>query len=214
MKTHCLCEDNLCREYFSRQDRRHPLWKTEAEYNAFFLKKIGPEVLDDLKDAMKATEVYLRNNSDEWIIKNDTITKIETDLATIRDKLNANNGSNIVLQNRLKKYENEREKVYKVMKCLQTCSTDCGMTCDFVILNTNHFYSGFNTVDFSQINIVFPSKSGEVVRKFDDAVTSLRGKDKPSASFFYIFYKRSTSNKFEKEVIRDALSNTFFNNSA
>ena len=28
-------QDPLCMEYFSRKDRRHPLWKSESEYKAY-----------------------------------------------------------------------------------------------------------------------------------------------------------------------------------
>ncbi|MDR2720291.1 MAG: TIR domain-containing protein [Nitrososphaerota archaeon] len=207
MKTHCLHKDDLCREYFSRQNRKLPLWETEAEYKVLFQKRLSLNAINDLENVMAYIESWMCNTTDNWLISNESLHKMRTELNTI-DKQIAAAKTDAVTKKSLETYRKVQIKVYKVMNCLNEFSVALNIPCDFVILNANRFYSGFDRADFSQINIVFPSEKGEDVRKVMEKITPLSEETKlgtPSNSFFYLFYNHSTDNKFEKETIRDAL---------
>ncbi len=50
----------MCEEFFERKKRRHPIWKSEAEYKAFFLQLTGKgALLENFEKAMEATAKYL-----------------------------------------------------------------------------------------------------------------------------------------------------------
>lgn len=205
MKMYCSDDDELSKEYFARQNRRSTLWKTEAEYKAFFLDRInGGTVLDDLEKALANTEKYLRKNSDGWIVTDETIKALEKDI----DKIETNE-EEIVDKVTIEEQKKTKKQVLKVMKCLQNYSISKEEACDFVILEADQFYSGFNEIDFNNINIIFPCKNGTKVEKFNKVVTSLRGRNRPRDNFFYIFYKRSVVEKFVKEEICDQLVKAF-----
>ena len=67
-------ENKFVSEYFERDLRRHPLWKSEAEYKAFFLDRVsGGDVIDLLEDAMEAATKYLSKSTTNWVINLDLL---------------------------------------------------------------------------------------------------------------------------------------------
>ena len=198
------CKDALSNEYFSRKNRRCPLWKTEAEYNTFVLGMVGSgDPLTKLENALTETELYLRTNTDEWIVNDSTISRLEKEI----EHLKANSTTKIGAEaaKTLNAQKKTKEQVLKVMKCLQAYSSSKGEICDFVILTARQFYSGFNKPDFSDIKIVFPAKDGKRKIAFEKAVTALSGRENLRDDFFYIFFKRSAKEKYDKEELCKSL---------
>ncbi|MDR1992878.1 MAG: HD domain-containing protein [Nitrososphaerota archaeon] len=212
MKMYCLDEDELSKEYFSRKDRRRTLWKNEAEYKAFFLGKISSgDVLDDLEKALENTEKYLRKSSDGWIINDRTIMKLTQEIEEIKaysqsGKVTKDNPEfNESIQSQM----DTKQPVLKVMACLQSYAQSKGELCDFIILKADQFYSGFNKVDFSNITIVFSHKDEIKPKKFPKVVNSLSSGNNSRKDYFYIFYKKSVAEKFDKKEIRERLISAF-----
>ena len=59
----------LSKEFFERRERRHPVWKSEAEYKAFILElATGGRLLDNFVEAMSVTAKYLVKSTDSWVI--------------------------------------------------------------------------------------------------------------------------------------------------
>lgn len=76
--------NELSAEYFRRIDRRHPVWKSEAEYKTFFLGKTsGGEIFKEFETAIAATAKYLGGRSDIWTINKKLVDLIKTELAEI-----------------------------------------------------------------------------------------------------------------------------------
>ena len=74
-------EYEIISEYFERRARRHPLWKSEAEYKAFFLDHVrGGDLLDALEAAMEATAKYLSKNTTNWVINQELADTLRKDL--------------------------------------------------------------------------------------------------------------------------------------
>ena len=70
--------NELYEEYFERRLRRHPVWKSEAEYKAFVLA-LAPkgELLEKFEKAMSITAKYLIKSTDTWVIDKNLIRKLE-----------------------------------------------------------------------------------------------------------------------------------------
>ena len=183
--------NDLSAEYFRRIDRRHPVWKSEAEYKTFFLGMAsGGDLLKNFETAMAATAKYLRGRSDVWAINQRLVEVIEKELSELESQ---------DLDDLTKKIQRQdKEKILKVVKCLQQFANDKGMKCDFIIIKASQFNSGFGKPDFSDTNISFPMPNGEErIAKVGKIVSSLCARDKDRDDFFYLFYKREENGEIE-----------------
>lgn len=185
--------NELSAEYFRRIDRRHPVWKSEAEYKTFFLGKTsGGEILKEFEVAMAATAKYLGGRSDVWTINKNLVDTIKEELREIENK---------DLDEMSKKVQKkDKEKILKIVNCLQNYANEKRMRCDFIIIKATQFNSGFGKPDFSDTNISFPRGNGEEkVAKVGAIVSSLSARNKDRDEFFYLFYKRDECSDIELE---------------
>lgn len=173
----------LSQEYFERRQRRHPVWKSEAEYKVFLLNLAkGGTLLDEFEKAMSVTANYLVRSTDAWVIDDDLIKKLEEERERIYKEDMDQETRKVQLE--------DKERILKVMHALQSYADDRQMKCNFVVLMASQFGSGFGKADFTETNVVFQTKEGEKTAKFSDIVSSLKAKEKQRENFFYLFYKR------------------------
>ena len=176
-------ENDLVSEYFERNTRRHPVWKSESEYKAFFLGiSEGGTLLASLESALEVTAEYLSKNTTNWVINQDLIDTINRELKQL-DGLELDEASK-------KAQRKDKEKILKVVGCLSEYATSKQYDCDFVLLKTSQFNSGFSKPNFSETNIVFPTKGGRKAETFKKTASSISGVASGRDNFFYIFYKR------------------------
>lgn len=195
-------KDSLSKEYFSRNSRRHPLWKSEAEYKAYFLQLFGEgKLLDDIEKALVETEKYIRKNSENWIINDKLVGKLEKEIRTL-EGLDEKELPQIKKEMQLKKKKN----ISKVLKSLQKYADDNKEKCDFIILGASQFYSGFNRTDVSNINIVFNTTEGEKISKFGDIVSLLNSNEKWRDNFFYLYHKENSAQKNKENFFKNLIS--------
>lgn len=175
--------NEMSAEYFERRERRHPVWKSEAEYKAFVLDLArGGTLIQEFETAMSVTAKYLVKSTDSWVIDEALISKLEKEKALL-DKTE--------LDPETKKIQVEnKEKILKVMHSLKNYAAEKKIDCNFVILMASQFNSGFGKSDFASINIVFDTKEGEKPAKVGEIVSSLKAKERERDNFFYLFYKR------------------------
>lgn len=173
----------LSEEFFERRTRRHPVWKSEAEYKAFVLDLAsGGSLLEKFEQAMSVTAKYLIKSTDSWVIDKALIDKLEKEKELLR-------GMNMDPETKKVQLEN-KEIILKVIHSLEHYANEKGISCNFVILMASQFTSGFGKPDFSAINISFQTKDGEKLAAVGDIVSSIKAKEKDRDSFFYLFYKR------------------------
>lgn len=186
-----LYPNELTEEYFDRRLRRHPVWKSEAEYKAYFLGLTsGGEILKRFESAMEATAKYLGGRSDIWTIDQKLIDLIERELDEI-DSLQLDEVTKEV-------QKKDKKEILKVISRLKEYANEKNLEYDFIIIRASQFNSGFGKPDFSDINISFPAKDGgEKVAKVGRIVSSLEAREKERDNFFYLFYKRDESNSVE-----------------
>lgn len=188
-------DDSLTQEYFHRNLRRHPLWKSEAEYRSYLRILSKGDILDSIETALKETEKYVRKNSDSWIIDESLISKLRYEISQLEtNNLGLSEGT-LKVQLRTKK------SIQKVFKSLSNYAEKHGSYNDYVILSASQFYSGFNRPDVKNINIVFNSSIEETVNKFDDVVTLLSGEQRWRSDFFYIYHKDDSKSGIDKKEV-------------
>lgn len=183
--------NQLTEEYLDRRHRRHPVWKSEAEYKALFLGMAsGGTLLTEFESAMEATAKYLGGRSDIWTIDEKLLEIVTNELAEI-EEMDLDPVSKMV-------QKKDKEKILKVVKCLGEYAKEKRIKYDFIIIRASQFNSGFGKPDFSATNIVFPMIDGkEQIAKVGDIVSSLKAREKDRDNFFYLFYKRDGENTAE-----------------
>ena len=178
-----MYNSELSQEYFERRERRHPVWKSEAEYKVFLLDLAsGGTLLEEFEKAMSVTANYLAKSTDSWVIDDTLIKKLEEE----RERINKEDMD----QETRKVQLEDKERILRVMHSLQGYARDKQMKCNFVVLMASQFGSGFGKADFTATNVVFQMKDGEKIEKFSKIVSSLNAKEKQRENFFYLFYKR------------------------
>lgn len=189
--------DNLSKEYFNRKERRHPIWKSEAEYKAYLNYAIGEgEILEKLERALIETEQYVRKNSDSWIINEGLMKKLEEEIQKLENPESLNLGKRTV-----QKQLSKKKSIRKVLKSLYDYAKSHDEEFDFVILGASQFYSGFNRPDVSDINIVFGTAEYIRVTKFGKIVSLLNSDDRWRENFFYLYHKSNSNVDIDKEEI-------------
>lgn len=175
--------NEISKEFFERRERRHPVWKSEAEYKAFVLNLArGGELLQEFETAMSVTAKYLIKSTDSWVIDDALINKLEKEKEVLEGMEIDPETKEVQLGNKI--------KILKVMHSLQSYAKEKEIDCNFVILMASQFNSGFGKSDFSATKVVFQTKDGDKVAKVGDIVSSLQAKEKERDNFFYLFYKR------------------------
>lgn len=179
-------KNQLGEEFFERRERKHPVWKSEAEYKAFLLGLVREgEFLQKLESAMSVTAKYLIKSTDSWVIDDELIDKLEREVTEI-EKTEMDKVTKAV---QLK----DKKMILSVVHSLKSYAEEKGIECNFVILMASQFNSGFGKADFASINIAFKTSDGEKIEKFGEIVSSLEAKERERDNFFYLFYKRNQS---------------------
>ncbi len=193
-----VCSDMLIDEYFARNRRRIPVWKSEAEYRALFESKLGPSTLDQLERSFKEIEKYLAEHFAIPVIDDALLAYLQAEEGRLIEK---RDGKEITE----KDYVNLMQGNMKIKRwalCLERIATNLGIPFDFVIISANKFKSGFLKQDLEKIRIVFPSLDMKAyIKDVSTILTSQEGRE----SFFYLFCrKREQTSPEEKRALATA----------
>lgn len=175
-----LTDQKLVKEYFDRKLRKHPIWKTEAEYQAIF---IGNE---------KAAEI------------------IEYEFTNLKKELSGLGFSNVVnaaaleacrldahsLEKYYKKEQSlklemslqKRKHQIEIMEALSNFAEREKIDFDFIIISAKQFNSGFGKPEFAKIGMIFPELSNPC--EFGAVSNVLKAAESIGENFFYLYYTR------------------------
>lgn len=180
--------DDISVEFFDREKRRHPVWKSEAEYNAF----IGSISSDGrLKDEFQAClKSFVGGNQEDMqlpiIINKELEEKLEKELqgsekllVEIQDSKQRNS---IVVQQKGTKNR------LQFCKYLNKYAEDNGLKDDFIVIRANMFNSNFSKDEIKKVLIVFNSGEKEIISPLSDVCTILEAEG-TKEEFYYIYYR-------------------------
>ena len=189
MKNVEQCKSDLTMEYFQRSKRRHPIWKSEAEYEALISQVMGGNnSMEAFEHAMTATASYLAGTTDTWTVDDSTVKKLEMDLAALNDKK--------LDEDTREAQMNDKKAALKLVKCLMDFAEQYNLAHDFVIIEASQFNSGFAKPDFSKTPVIFNSSSDEVVETDFATVAKPLQSNRPGRNkFYYLFYRRQDDNE-------------------
>lgn len=190
MKNIPSCETELSKEYFERNKRRHPIWKSEAEYEAFISGAMGGQndSMEAFEQAMTATASYLTKASDTWTINDETIQKLNKELEILETDTFDEDTKQV--------QKRDKQAALKLMKCLIRFADANNLLHDFVIIEASQFNSGFAKPDFSKTPLIFQSSDEEIVEaKFATVAKPLQSNQVLRDKFYYLFYRRQENNE-------------------
>ena len=172
-------------EYFARNNRMHPVWKSEAEYNAIMEGIVGRNspAIKKLNKALSATMKFIESNDKYGAITEELPKEIEKEI----EKLNQNKEllGDETYEDNLKK----KKRIQKVINVLFEEAKEHHLDTEFLFLRAYTFRSGFAKPDFNDITVL---PTDNIIVEFNKAVSSISmNYSSPHDSFFYLFYKRS-----------------------
>lgn len=181
------CSNNLTAELFARNKRRHPIWKSEAEYKAIFERQLGEEKLNLLEKQFKQLENFLLQEINLPIVNQAAVEACEKIIDYIKNEKTV---GDVDKETQLRRYGNIQTWLIFLTGYAESHNIDT----DFVLIRANHFRSGFQKNELENLLIEFPNLHKEVELKY--VVNLLKGQDARD-DFFYIYYVRSEDNKID-----------------
>ncbi len=178
-------------EYYNRNKRRHPLWKSEAEYKAIFSAGFTDKTFAVVENAIDGLTKYLNYLCKSCEINDKALDECIEDIKKTELECKGKN----------KKYMEavviEKKKHLVWLNVFNEFAADEGIDFNFIILKENQFNSGFAKEAFGKIQIEFPSL--KKLQYFKDVTNTLKADKSSREKFFYLFYKRKEEDK-EKNI--------------
>lgn len=183
------------KKFMDRNLRWHPLWKTEAEYKAFFLTEMGNSSYGkNFETAMNSLAIYMKQNGIDYIDK-ELLEKIEKEIDNLK--------TNINIDSRSKKTSlADKQKIRAILIGLKSFSEKNAIEFNYILIQKDLFVSSFDKDNFSKIKIAFSCGNEETkIVDFGDVALSITAQksesNKTDSSFYHLFYKRSDNNSFD-----------------
>jgi HD superfamily phosphohydrolase len=181
------CQDVLTREFFDRNSRRHPLWKSEEEYK-YFLDGVK-ENKDYVYETFSKIVEILRKHSVLPIIN-------ENVLNDFRKKIDAGTQPGTKTTSVFK----EIQETIVYFEILKKFAMDAEIAFDFVIIPADLFKSNFSKIEVNNIMIFYPYDSDEktTAKKMESILKTGQGQEmtgKFGDKFFYFYFKRKDNQK-------------------
>lgn len=193
--------DDLTAEYFDRNLRRKPLWKSEAEYVALFNNAIADKVLDALESDFKALEEFLVESFDLPFLNESVINFCYQE----KDKIDSSDAKEADKNTR----KESLSTILEWANTLKKLATENKMEFDFIIISANKFKSSFLRPDLENLLIRFYDNHNPY--KLNEVSSILKGTP-AREKFFYLYYRPKTAKlpidcvSFSRALCAEALS--------
>lgn len=192
-----LPNEELVAEYFNRKLRKHPIWKTEAEYQAIFTgNETAAEIIEcEFTDLKKELSGLGYSN----IISEKALEAIRHDAHSLKE--NYEKEQSIKLKRSLQKRMHQIE----IMEALENFAIREDLDFEFIIISEKQFNSGFGKPEFAKISMIFPELSEPC--EFGAVSNALKASESIGENFFYLYYTRKSGKKkiHISELIEDLL---------
>ncbi len=171
-------------EYFSRKDRRHPLWKSEAEYKAIFNSGFSDTSFQAVEDEFEELVKYINFVTGSPEINDSAVDSVAEDISRIENMIIPGTSK----EKHFRKQLQIKNRHLKWLKALQTFAHDQSLDFDFLIIKANQFNSGFGKLAFENIEIEFPGLKAPC--NFKRVTNALSAQKSERDKFYYIFVRR------------------------
>ena len=192
-------------EYLSRNMRRHAMWKSEAEYQAYFYKQVGRDsnMSSIIETAFSKVSVLVKNSTHKDFINEEAYKRIKRDY----DSLSKGSIDGLSDRQRTEKLK-DYETCVQWLECFQDFCAEEGIPFDLLFLSAKQFTSSFMKSGYENAMIYVEDHPNKIV-KYSDIITVMSRKPPIRKEFYYVFYKRDGEKKvnvhrFFKKMMRTA----------
>lgn len=193
-----VCSDAISEEFFERGKRRHPVWKSEAEYRAYIGGMSGGgKIKEDFSDCLKSfVKGDARGIVMPIVINQELELQLKKELENTKKALEG-------LQNRADKesliqQKEGTEKRLSLCCFLNRYAEKWGLKKDFVILKASMFTSNFSREDIKKVPIVFREGDAEIVKPAKE-VCNLLNSESEKEEFYYLYYREEDGNRIQSK---------------
>lgn len=197
-----FCKDELGYEYFARNKRRIPIWKSEAEFRAIFQNAIGEnsKSIQTLQSDFESLAEYCENKNGTPIVNESIVEYLDAELKENEQALQAGDLDEDLYAD-VKRSLNSHKYWVTALKDLSVAQ---GITFEFLIIIQKRFNSSFKA-SLKDIPIYFPRLMDGVIplEKVSDV---LRTSGEFQSNFFHLFYTPSAppSDEMKSQIINFA----------
>lgn len=172
------------KEYFQRKDRRHPLWKSEAEYKAIFNAGYTDTIFEIVENGLEGLCKYLNFVCKSQEINENALNACKKDIENVQ----ALYSKMLTKKENIEAMISEKRRHLQWLEALKSFAEEEGIVFDFVILKANQFNSGFAKDAFAKIQIEFNTLQKPCY--FEKVTNTLKAEKSSREKFFYLFYRR------------------------
>lgn len=178
-----LDERSLAKEYYDRNSRKHPLWKSEAEFQAIF--KDQEDKLNLIEREFEELKKLLKNQGLPFVINETALNVSKKE----RDRLQRKIKKAMGLEQQKLLATLEANKIHiEWIRIFEQFAKARDIDFEFLVIYADQFISGFRKPEFGDIEIIFPELKGPC--KFKEISNILTSKDSKAEKFFFIYYNR------------------------
>ena len=176
-------DSNIVKEYYNRNRRRHPLWKSEAEYKANFCVAYNDEVFNVIENALDVLCKNLNFICKSQELNDIALKKCEENIDKLNETLKVG-----VDEQKINTVIAEQKKNIAWLRVFKNFAKSQEIDFDFIILKENQFNSGFAKEAFGDIKIEFNGLKN--LKYFKEVTNTLKADKSQREKFFYLFYRR------------------------
>lgn len=180
-----FCKDGLGYEYFARNRRRVPTWKSEAEFRALFQERIGDDsrTIKTLERDFECLVDFCQDKTGAPIVNPKIFELLEQEKADAEAAKEAEEIPKEVYEDIMSGIEAK----CRLVKALESASNELSIEYEFLILFQKKFNSSFKST-IGKIPILFPNVDPSVV-PLENVVDILKSSADRKSNFFHLFYK-------------------------
>lgn len=196
--------DESISEYFGRGNRRHPIWKSEAEYRALFC--LGAAENKEAEGALVKTLNYLMKYLDASgkgrVLDETALSALDSEIA----KLESQEKKPFLVEEGSSELDLKDQR--RLLRELQRFSQDKNLEFNYVLLDLKSFESGFESSDLGGLRIVFSDEPAVPYFTLNQLMPSTRLKGE-SSKVYYLFHHDASHKGFPKGELVECLRRTF-----
>ena len=186
-----LEDSSFADEYYGRRYRKHPIWKSEAEFQAIFL---GQEKLLSIIEAeINSLVTHLRSLGLPFIINELSLRECRKDLGD--NEILLSKTSDCSEKKKLEISIATRKQHVRFMEIWEGFAREMDVDFEFLIIHADQFNSNFRKQELGNLKILLPELHNPC--KFEDVSNVLKAQKSKGEKFFFVYYAR----KYEGQQI-------------
>ncbi len=170
--------DEISKELFARNIRRHPVWKSEAEYKAYVSDNMSEGDNNLLKECMRS---FIECENMEYLVP--TVINDNLLLKCEKEYDEANKSFSEITKAKKRRLE--------VCKYLKAYSSKHNFPFDYLVLPASTFSSNFSKDNLKKTLINFDGKEPLQFQKVCNILNAENDKD--NTDMYYLYYRRNES---------------------